>query len=107
MYLIILSEIVTLTLDSVAGLAAGTAIKETGRTTLKTIGFDTPTALLDQIKAGTISATMAQATYSMGFWSMNLLFSSVHKLSTQPVPPSVDTGITVVTKDNVNQFYDK
>lgn len=94
-------------IDGVAGVAGATAVKESGKQGIKTIGFDTDKALLDMIKDGSIDATIAQGTYNMGFWSMNFLYQLKHKIPQGPLPNFVDTGVNVVTKDNVDQFYVK
>lgn len=94
-------------IDGVAGVAGATAVKESGKKGIKTIGFDTDKALLDMIKDGSIDATIAQGTYNMGYWSMNFLFQLKHKIPAGSLPNFVDTGVNVVTKDNVDQYYVK
>jgi len=94
-------------MDGVAGVAGATAVKESGKTNIKTIGFDTDKALLDMVKDGTIAATIAQGTYNMGYWSMNFLYHLKHELPEKDLPNFVDTGIIIVTKDNVDDFYVK
>ncbi len=83
---------------------------------VKIISFDTDKGTLDMVKNGTISATLAQGTWDMGYWALQFLFQMKHGLiksssnetiSTTSVPPYVDTGITVVTKANVDKFYTK
>ncbi|MGE5549023.1 MAG: hypothetical protein ACM3ZC_00635 [Bacteroidota bacterium] len=69
------------------------------------------------IKSGEISASIAQGTWSMGFWSMVFLYFTKHNLvnpidgwktsGINPLPGYVDTGTNVVTKANVNAFYGK
>ncbi|MNJ59085.1 hypothetical protein D3C77_547510 [compost metagenome] len=79
----------------------------------KIISFDTDKGTLDLVKSGDISATMAQGTWNMGYWSLHFLFSLGHDLNTAqipgtpPVPEQVDTGITVVTRHNVDDYYAK
>lgn len=78
----------------------------------KIISFDTDKGTLDLVKSGDIAATMAQGTWNMGYWSLQLLFSLKHDSegSSHPgprVPQRVDTGITVVTRQNVNDYYAK
>lgn len=94
-------------IDGVAGVAGATAVKESGKKGIKTIGFDTDKALLDMVKDGTIDATIAQGTYNMGYWSMNFLYQFKHKIPQNPLPNFVDTGVNVVTKDNVDNFFVK
>ncbi|MCM2531278.1 substrate-binding domain-containing protein [Neobacillus pocheonensis] len=87
------------------GLGGSEAIQNKN---VKIISFDTDKETLDLIKAGKISATIAQDTWNMGYWSLNFLFHLKHKLTPSPGnPPYVDTGISIVTKDNVENFYAK
>jgi len=83
---------------------------------VKIIGFDTDKATLDLVKQGAISATMGQGTWKMGYWSLQFLFQVKHGLvapgngteaAFSSLPPYVDTGINVITKSNVDQFYAK
>lgn len=81
------------------------------------ISFDTDKGTLDLVKDGTISATMAQGTWNMGYWSLMELFQLHRDLAADasvymnnkpvPVPDSLDTGIDVVTKANVDNYYAK
>jgi ribose transport system substrate-binding protein len=81
------------------------------------ISFDTDKGTLDMIKDGTISATLAQGTWNMGYWSLMTLFHLHQGLSQSnpgnetpsmhPAPPFVDTGVTVVTRSNVEDYYAK
>jgi ribose transport system substrate-binding protein len=96
------------------GVGIGEAISlSEKRTKVKVISFDTDKRTLDMVKQGIISATLAQGTWNMGYWSLQFLFHLHHKLtpSLQPnyslLPPYMDTGITVVTKENVESFYAK
>lgn len=83
---------------------------------VKIISFDIDKGTLDMVKEGTISATLAQGTWNMGYWSLQFLFHLHHNITEQsgtavkdgsPLPKFVDTGITVVTQDNVDNFYAK
>ncbi|MFD1885781.1 substrate-binding domain-containing protein [Paenibacillus wenxiniae] len=80
------------------------------------ISFDTNKETLDMIQNGTIDATIAQGTWNMGYWSLQYLFHLHHGLTVpapslsgivSPVPVRVDTGVSVVTKDNVSDYYAK
>ncbi|MDR2670218.1 MAG: sugar ABC transporter substrate-binding protein, partial [Oscillospiraceae bacterium] len=71
----------------------------------KVLSFDTDSAVLDMIKSGQIQATVAQGTYNMGYWSMRFLFDLAHGLPQKPTPSFVDTGITIVTQENVDEYY--
>ncbi|WP_186576030.1 substrate-binding domain-containing protein [Aquibacillus kalidii] len=77
---------------------------------IKIISFDTDKGTLDMIEDGTISATIAQGTWEMGYWSLQFLFHLNHDIVEQvdkrsPLPKSVDTGVTIVTKENVDSYY--
>jgi ribose transport system substrate-binding protein len=83
---------------------------------VKIISFDIDKGTLDMVKEGTISATLAQGTWNMGYWSLQFLFHLHHNITEQsatemkeasPMPKFVDTGITVVTQQNVDSFYAK
>lgn len=81
------------------------------------ISFDTDKGTLDLVKEGKIAATMAQGTWNMGYWSLTQLFHLHRDLEADPeayannkplpVPDSVDTGIDVVTRQNVDNYYAK
>ncbi|MCL6603582.1 MAG: substrate-binding domain-containing protein [Paenibacillus sp.] len=81
------------------------------------ISFDTDKGTLDLVKDGAISATMAQGTWNMGYWSLMELFQLHRDLAADPsvytnnkplpVPDTVDTGIDVVTRANVDNYYAK
>jgi ribose transport system substrate-binding protein len=98
-------------------IGVGNAVSSMNRTKqVKIVSFDADKQTLDMIKDGTISATLAQGTWKMGYWSMQFLFHLKHKLtadsklgitSTPPLPPNVDTGVSIVTKKNVGDFYGK
>lgn len=101
--------------DATSGVGAVAATAETSRTDVKIVSFDTDKGTLDAIKAGTIEASIAQGTFNMGFWAFQQLFQLKHDLinptegwkekGINPLPPYIDTGVNVVTKDNVDAFY--
>jgi ribose transport system substrate-binding protein len=102
--------------DATSGVGAATAVKEANKFgQVKILSFDTDKGTLDSIKSGVISASIAQGTYIMGFQSMNFLYQLKHNLinpiegwkqkGISPLPFYVDTGVTIVTKENVNSFY--
>jgi ribose transport system substrate-binding protein len=104
--------------DATSGVGAATAVKEANKAgDIKIVSFDTDRGTLDAIKSGVISASIAQGTYIMGYQSMNFLYQIKHNLvnpvmdwkekGINPLPPFVDTGVDVVTKENVDSFYIK
>jgi ribose transport system substrate-binding protein len=97
------------------GTGVATAVKEANKSnSIKIVSFDTNKATLQQIQQGLVTATIAQGTWNMGFWGLMDAFTIHHDLlhpvanwqqaKVDPVPPSVDTGVTVITKDNVNAY---
>lgn len=94
-------------MDGAASVAGPTAVSESGLTGVKVISFDTDSAVLDMIKNGQIEATVAQGTYNMGYWSMKFLYELAHDLPGDALPGFIDTGITIVNKDNVDKYYVK
>lgn len=104
--------------DATSGVGAATVVKEMNKIgQVKIVSFDTDMGTLDAVKAGIISASIAQGTYIMGYQSMNFLYHIKHNLvnpvegwkekGISPLPPFVDTGVSIVTKDNVDAFYVK
>ena len=104
--------------DATGGVGAAAAVKEAGKVgQVKIASFDTDKGTLDAIKAEVISASISQGTYSMGYQSMNFLYQVKHGLVKQtgdwenrdknPLPYLVNTGVSIVTKENVDSFYIK
>ncbi len=99
------------------GVGIGQALKELNLAGNKVvIGFDTDKGTLDMVKDGTINATIAQGTWNMGYWSLLELFHHHHDLvqpdsediyGAHPLPPFVDTGVTIVNQENVENYYAK
>lgn len=94
-----------------AAIGAAQALREAGLIdTVQHIGFDFDEGTLDLIDNGQLSATLAQGTWQMGFWGLmfaymvrNNLIESVsdwREAGILPLPPNVDTGVVVITKDN-------
>ncbi|HBF37530.1 MAG TPA: LacI family transcriptional regulator, partial [Firmicutes bacterium] len=84
---------------------------------VKMVSFDTDKGTLDLIKGGVVSASIAQGTWNMGYWSQMFLYNTTHNLvkpvagwkskGINPLPGIVDTGTNAVTKANVDAFYTK
>ena len=79
------------------------------------IAMDTDQTTLEGVKKGAISATIAQKPFSMAFVGVKMLDDLYHhkpqSLLTNwaqdrsaPIPSFVDTGSTLITKDNVATF---
>jgi ribose transport system substrate-binding protein len=104
--------------DALGGVGAGTAIREAKQVgKVKMVSFDTDKGTLDLIKGGVVSASIAQGTWNMGYWSQMFLYNTTHNLvkpvagwkskGINPLPGIVDTGTNAVTKANVDAFYTK
>lgn len=104
--------------DATSGVGVAAAIKEAGKTgQIKVVSFDTDRGTLDAIRQGVISASIAQGTYVMGYQSMNFLYHINHDLKkdkgslkngvSNHLPSFIDTGVSIVTKENVDSFYEK
>jgi ABC-type sugar transport system substrate-binding protein len=79
------------------------AIKAAGKAqgSILVVGFDAAPDELTAIKAGDEAASIAQFPAKMGSLGID---TAVKAARGETVPPSVDTGTEVVTKDNVAQF---
>lgn len=63
------------------------------------VGFDATPSLTDALKAKQIDALVAQNPTKMGYEGVK---AAVDKIHGKPVPPSIDTGATVIDNDNLN-----
>jgi ribose transport system substrate-binding protein len=66
---------------------------------VKFVGFDATPALVDALKAKQIDALVSQNPTKMGYEGVKAVVDKIHG---QTVPPSVDTGATVIDNDNLN-----
>jgi simple sugar transport system substrate-binding protein len=72
-------------------------------TSLPSGGFDTAPASLSAIEAGSMDFTIFQDPYQQGF--LPTLYMYLYLLSGRQLsPPDTDTGLTVLTKDNISLF---
>jgi ribose transport system substrate-binding protein len=118
------TEVIIEEFPNISGIFAteangGVGVAEAVRLQKKTdevaiISFDTDKQTLDLIENEMISATLAQGTWNMGYWSLHFLFHLYYDLTepqvlpsseVAPLPTYVDTGITVVTEENVANYY--
>lgn len=67
------------------------------------VGTDGIPAALNGIKNGTISATVTPLPYYQGYWSVE---AAVRLLAGQKVPDWIIAPAQLITKDNMNEFYD-
>ena len=84
-------------------LGAIQSIERAGRKpdSLLLVGFDALPDEVKQIKAGNEDASVAQFPAKMGELGLDTLLKAVNG---EDVPPTVDTGTEVVTKENASDF---
>ena len=83
-------------------LGALEAVDSAGKTgQLITVGFDASPDELTAIADGTESGSVAQFPAKMGTMGCQAALDAING---KDVPPSIDTGTEMVTKDNVDQF---
>jgi ribose transport system substrate-binding protein len=66
---------------------------------VKFVGFDASTQLVDAVKAGDVSALIVQDPFNMGYLGVK---TAVSVLRGEKVEAVIDTGVNVVTKENLN-----
>lgn len=85
-------------------MGALSAIESAGRTDVLIAGFDCSPEVVDAIKAGKVAATAAQQPVLMGRYASQ----AVDKiLKGETVEKEIQLGTLLVTKDNINDVYDK
>jgi ribose transport system substrate-binding protein len=104
--------------EAAGGNGAATAVKESGKTgKLKIVAMDRGNDVLDLIKDGVISASVAQQTALMPFYATQILFnlknhpapvtSDNAAAGVSGVPNVVDTGVVIVDSSNYQHFIRK
>lgn len=98
-----------------AGVAA--ALRQTDNVgKVKAVTFDITEPIIAGLQDGTIDSTMVQRTYMMTYLAMQLLYAANHRSEyldnwaangIAQLPYEVDTGVMVVTKDNMQAFMPK
>jgi ribose transport system substrate-binding protein len=102
-------------LESASGKMVSDAIKRANATDRTLVAFDVSQDTLDGIKGGTIDSTIAQKPYTMGWVGLKALDEIFHAPPRQlgkdysvdsfsPYPMFVDTGSSLVDKNNVDLY---
>jgi ribose transport system substrate-binding protein len=102
-------------LDSSSGKMVADAVKRTGAADRLLVAWDASQDTLDGIKAGVIDSTIVQKPYTMGYVGLKALDEVFHAPpkdlskdysadSFSPYPVFVDTGTTLVDKNNVDLY---
>lgn len=82
-------------------IGMGRAIKQAGKVgKVIAIGFDGNQDLQEFVKDGTLTATVVQGSYQMGDIGVATLLEILAK---EKVEKTIDTGVVVVTKDNIDK----
>ncbi len=82
-------------------VGAGQVVESKGLKGMTLIGFDDIQQTLDYIKKGIVYGTIVQKPFTMGYKSVQVMLDI---LNGKPVDQIYDTGVTVVTKDNVDTY---
>lgn len=81
-------------------VGVGNSIKEAGEAAIG-VGFDTSDAILELIDQGYLLGAMAQNPSTMGYEGVK---TAVSAISGETTEGDLDTGVTVVAKDNLSEF---
>jgi ribose transport system substrate-binding protein len=82
-------------------IGMGRAIKQAGKAgKITAIGFDGNQDLQEFVKDGTLNATIVQGSYQMGEKGIDTLLKILAKEKVEKV---IDTGVVVVTKNNIDK----
>jgi ribose transport system substrate-binding protein len=83
-----------------AAEGVATAVRQAGKTnTVKVVGFDAGPNQVKALREGTVQALVAQEPGLIGQYGVD---AAVAALDKQPVTPKVQTGFTIITKDNLD-----
>jgi ribose transport system substrate-binding protein len=84
---------------------AATVLKEQGKAgTVIVGGFDDLAETITGIKDGSVQYCLVQKAYTMGWLSVENLLDLMNN---KKVPPVIDTGLIIVTKDNVDTYMEQ
>jgi ribose transport system substrate-binding protein len=102
-------------LESASGKPVSDAVKRANATDRVVIAWDVNPETLSEIKAGTIDSTIAQKPFTMGYFGLKALDEIFHAPPSSlnkdfnadpfsPYPVFVDTGTSLVDKNNVDLY---
>ncbi len=75
------------------------ALQSQHRNEIKLVGFDSSPALIDGLRSGQIDALVVQNPYKMGYEGVKAV---VMAIKGQPVEKKIDTGVTLITKESLD-----
>lgn len=83
-----------------AVVGAAQVLKQRGKAgKVKLVGFDASDAEIAALEEGTVQALIVQNPFKMGHEGVRL---AIEAIQGKPVPKRLDTGVVVVTKENMN-----
>lgn len=86
-------------LNQYASVGAGAAIKELGlEDSIKVIGFDNAKEQIKYLEEGIYEAIVIQKSFNMGYLGVE---SAIKLLKGEKAEPVIDSGSTLITKDNM------
>lgn len=91
------------------GPTIAAAVKAAGKAQrIKIVCFDEEEETLNAIKEGLLYGTVVQKPYEFGYRSMRMLYE-LYKGNNSVIPPdkTIDTGVEIVKKENVDAFWAK
>ncbi len=88
--------------NETATIAMTKALRDIGRTggKVKIVGFDSGTQSVLDLKQGEVQALVVQDPVKMGYLGV---LTIVEKLQGKSVEKRIDTGVTLITRENMNQ----
>jgi ribose transport system substrate-binding protein len=103
--------------DSTAGIGAATAVEEANKVgQVLTVAMDRNSDVLEKIKKGTLTGTVAQDDAAMAFWAMQTLYNYVHNQAPLTVdnaaanapsgPRTVYTATNYIDQGNLQYYLD-
>ena len=88
--------------DAAGPIGIGIAIKEAGKTgKVLSVGLDSLDQLLVLIKEGVVESSSSTKPYLQGAWAVLAMWMQALG---QPTPKWIDTGIAIITQDNVDTY---
>ncbi len=107
-------EIDLVTSINAVGAGVAAALRQTNNVgKVKAVTFDITDPIIQALEDGTIDSTLVQRTYMMTFLGVQLLYNYNHQTDylknwsengLSPLPNGVDTGVMVITKDQLAPF---
>lgn len=88
--------------DTMAG-AVSRATQQAKRSEVLIVGTDGVPQAISDIRSGNLSATATPFPYCQGFWALE---GAARVFGGQKVPLWIETSDTIITKENVDDFFD-